>query len=279
MKIAYGYCRASTGKQSLTFEAQRDAISRYFQAKLEPEGWQWGGFFEDKATSGGKPFNEREQGLRLYVQAQQGDCIIWAKMDRAFRSVRDGANTLDTFDKRGIAVHSLDISMDTGSALGKFIVHLFMMLGELERNWVSMRTREAQAAARAKGLPSGKTPPAGWKIITTGKTKQLVQCPNDRLYIDKAWHHFRQAHLSIEDTEAMLADERRTNGGKFHLDFLSYAFHARALGYPVQYCRVEHRAAIKLILPGKGRHRMQTRCQIFADKGFDWVMDVIQGGS
>ena len=154
MRIAYGYCRASTGRQHLTFDVQKASITRYFQEKLEPEGWSFGGFFEDKATSGTKPLTEREQGRRLWVAAQTGDCVIWSKLDRAFRSVRDGATTLQLFKEKGVAIHSLDLALDTSTALGSFVMHLLVLLAELEREWISSRTRDAlMVPRRACRLP------------------------------------------------------------------------------------------------------------------------------
>jgi DNA invertase Pin-like site-specific DNA recombinase len=168
MPVAYGYCRASTAGQSLTFEVQRASITRYFKEKLEPDGWTFGGFFEDKATSGTKPLTEREQGRRLWVSAQPGDCIIWSKLDRAFRSVRDGANTLQLFKEKGVAIHSLDLALDTSTALGSFVMHLLVLLAELEREWISSRTKDALLARAEKGLPITVNIPPGWRKVKVG---------------------------------------------------------------------------------------------------------------
>lgn len=168
MLTAYGYCRASTAGQSLTFDAQRAAITRHFKEKLEPEGWTFGGFFEDKATSGAKPLTERDQGRALWVSVQPGDCVIWSKLDRAFRSVRDGANTLQLFKEKGVAIHSLDLALDTSTALGSFVMHLLVLLAELEREWIRGRTRDALMARAEKGLPITVNIPPGWKKVKAG---------------------------------------------------------------------------------------------------------------
>jgi DNA invertase Pin-like site-specific DNA recombinase len=168
MLVAYGYCRASTAGQSLTFDAQKTAITRHFKEKLEPEGWTFGGFFEDKATSGAKPLTEREQGRAMWVAVQPGDCVIWSKLDRAFRSVRDGANTLQLFKEKGVAIHSLDLALDTSTALGSFVMHLLVLLAELEREWIRGRTRDALMARAEKGLPITVNIPPGWRKVKAG---------------------------------------------------------------------------------------------------------------
>ena len=94
MPVAYGYARGSTGRQSLTFDVQAKAIERYYEDKLKPIGYQWGGVLEDKATSGTKPFTERPNGLKLWTSCQKGDAVVWLKMDRAFRSVAPSLRAL-----------------------------------------------------------------------------------------------------------------------------------------------------------------------------------------
>jgi DNA invertase Pin-like site-specific DNA recombinase len=246
MKKAYGYCRASTGKQDLTFEVQRRAIEKHYEAKLKDEGYEWGGFYEDKATSGGTPFTEREKGRQLWVVAQPGDAIVWSKMDRAFRSVRDGANTLDLLKKKGIAVHSLDIGLDTSSALGDFVCKLLMLLGELERSWVSTRTREAMAAKRALGQPINGSTPAGYRSYGSKKTRQVVVDQNERELLEDVYLRWK-AGKSMEDlsNELFFRGVKRYNGSHYARDWLIYAMHARAIGYPKTYDRMAHRDFLK----------------------------------
>lgn len=267
MRKAYGYCRASTGKQSLTFDAQRQAIERYYKNRLEGEGFEWGGFFEDKATSGGKPFTEREQGLRLWVTAQPGDAIIWSKMDRAFRSVRDGANTLHLLKQKGIAIHSIDINLDTSTALGEFVCHLLMLLGELERSWVSSRTKEAFEARRKSGKPANRSAPAGWKSMGKGKSRVFDIDVTERDMMEEIYKDFIDG-VAIEMMAHTLAchKARRHCGGTYGVDWLLYALHARALGYPAQYTRGAHNRLVKSLGRRRGRIAVIERLRALEDK-------------
>lgn len=246
MKTAYGYCRASTGKQDLTFEVQRASIQRHYDGAMKDQGYAWGGFFEDKATSGGTPFAEREKGRQLWVLAQPGDAIVWHKMDRAFRSVRDGANTLHLLAQKKITVHSLDIGLDTSSALGDFVCKLLMLLGELERSWVSSRTREALEAKRAKGMPINNSVPAGYKAYGLKKHRYLLPDMEERAMMDTVFHQFMNG-VSIENICHSLRHQgkRRHAKGTYHVNWLIYALHARALGYPQSYDRAKHDRFLK----------------------------------
>lgn len=264
MKTAYGYCRASTGKQELTFEAQRRAILAHYEAKLRPDGFAWGGFYEDKATSGGTAFAERDRGRVLWVVAQPGDAVVWSKMDRAFRSVRDGSETLHLLKQKGISVHSLDIGLDTSTALGDFVCKLLMLLGELERSWVSTRTKDALAAKRAMGLPVYGRAPAGWWVAGKKKLTHLRQDSDERARLDEIYKRYA-AGESLEkiSNELHFKGVLRKGGTQYDIDWLLYALHARALGYPTHYDHSNHKQLIASVRksgkPWRGRINILQR--------------------
>jgi DNA invertase Pin-like site-specific DNA recombinase len=245
-KVAYGYARASTGGQSLTFDVQANAIERYFKERLEPQGYSWGGILEDKATSGTKPFTDRPNGLKLWTNCQRGDAVIFLKMDRAFRSVADGSKVIQQFREKGIGIHSLDVGLDTSSPLGEFVAHLLILLAQLERSWISNRTKEAMEAKRARGEgTTGKECPAGWKrsplrVGKEGRARKdddwFIPDPKERALLDECWEKW----LSCGNNETVSAGLywrklERDIGGGYRPQFLLYAYFARARGYPVAF--------------------------------------------
>jgi len=86
--VAYGYARVSTGKQKMSPEAQKEVIEGYYHEHLAGTH-AWGGVFVEPHTSARKvAFLKRPVGKELCDRATRGDCIIVAKFDRGFRSVR-----------------------------------------------------------------------------------------------------------------------------------------------------------------------------------------------
>jgi len=255
MPKAYGYCRASTGRQDLTFDVQRASIQKYYESKLQPEGVEWGGFYEDKDVSGGDPFSERPKGRELFVIAQKGDAIIWSKMDRAFRSVQDGASTFNLLRTKGIAVHSLDIQLDTSTPMGSFVCHLLMLLGELERSWISSRTQDALAARRARGLPMGNYWPPGWKVTGVKKERQLVPDQKERELLDQVHREFVGGKTIEAISNALffkgLKRTNHTKSTQYDREWLTYGLFARAKGYPMNYPLHEWRRECKGAVKGK----------------------------
>ena len=237
MPTCYGYARASTGRQTLTFDVQRTAIERYFKEKLEPQGYTWGGLCEDKATSGGKPFTERAGGLKLWTDAKAGDCIVWMKMDRAFRSVVDGASMMQMFRTKGVALHSLDIGLDTSTPLGEFVMHLLILLAQLERSWISSRTKDAFAAKRARGEPTNqKGVPAGWKRVGLKGNAEFIRDDKERRLVESCWTMWID-NKSLEKLAAKLAwkNVKRHGGSGYNPQWILYSFFARARSYPMNY--------------------------------------------
>jgi len=225
----YGYTRASTAGQHYTHEAQEKAILKAYEGYKETH--EWGGVFQDKATSGGKPFTDREQGLRLWIVCQSGDVVCWSKMDRAFRSVFDAAQLLQMFHLKGVSLLSLDIALDTGTALGKFVMHLLASVAELEREWIRTRTRDALAIRQSKGLPHGGRPPAGWMKLGSGK---WVKDKAERRLIDWAIKNHDHGGMTWDQIVAVLKRRniRRANGDRYHQPWFHYALKAKAAGYP-----------------------------------------------
>lgn len=224
----YGYCRASTKGQEYTYEAQRKAITLHYLTKCR-ETHEWGGWYEDKAVSGGKPFTERPAGMRLWTVIEPGDVIAFAKMDRAFRNTRDASNFLHLCDRKQVGLIFLDIALDSATPLGKFVAHLLASVAELERHWIGQRTREALAARGSR--PTKNQPPPGWKVLDDGTPvpdeteRQLME------WIVKQ-HDVHMWSWQMIARYLLEKGVRRPNGTKYLQSWISYALRARKDGYP-----------------------------------------------
>ena len=234
MPKVYGYTRASTGSQSLTFDVQQAAIKRYFKEKLEPIGYEWGDMFEDKAVSGGKPFTDRPEGRKLWVVCQPKDAVLWMKIDRAFRSVKDGANVLSLFRERGVSIHSIDIGLDTSTPMGEFTMHLLILLAQLERSWISSRTKEALAALKERGYQNlGNSIPAGFKRVGGTRDSAIYPDMKERTIIADAYADYMGGDsLETVSNRLYFTGKRRNNGSEFKPAWLAYAFRCYRAGWP-----------------------------------------------
>ncbi|NET35544.1 MAG: recombinase family protein [Cyanothece sp. SIO1E1] len=139
MKI--GYARVSTKEQNLSL--QIDALKK--------EGCYM--VFQEK-VSGSKA--DRPELRKMIEQLREGDIIIIWKLDRLGRSLRDLVNLIREIQDRGAGLKSLNDSIDTTTAHGKLIFHIFASLAEFERDIISERTKAGLASARARGRVGGR---------------------------------------------------------------------------------------------------------------------------
>jgi DNA invertase Pin-like site-specific DNA recombinase len=168
--FVWSYVRESTDKQVLGLEVQKDLALEYHRSVLAPQGCQWGGFFEDPAVSTKKrAFMDRKGGYALANRVERGDHVIFSRIDRAFRSFKDFAVTLDFFKAKGVGFHLLDPRGDTTTAAGEMVLGILASVAQYERYMIGARTREAKQWMKKNGMKLGGHDPLGfrWKCLGT----------------------------------------------------------------------------------------------------------------
>lgn len=154
-----GYARVSTDDQDL--EGQRQRLNKAGASRI----------FEDVMS--GKRF-ERPGLTQLLDYARPGDSLCVVRLDRLGRSLRELLEVVDLLKERHIHFQSLEEKIDTSSAAGELIFHVFGAIAHFERRLIGERTKDGLAAARAKGRRSGRPPvdpdkrDAALKLIATG---------------------------------------------------------------------------------------------------------------
>lgn len=89
---------------------------------------------------------------------REGDVLCVVRLDRLARSMRQLLTTVDELQARSIGLRSLHESIDTVSATGRLVLHIFAALGQFEVELLRERTRIALAASRARGRVGGRPP-------------------------------------------------------------------------------------------------------------------------
>ena len=154
-----GYARVSTGGQEL--QLQLDALKKAGVAKSN--------YFTDKA-SGAKA---ARPGLDKCLQLlKPGDTLLVWRLDRLGRSVRHLIDLVEQLRQRKVGFKSLcDGAIDTTTASGELIFHIFTSLAQFERRLIQERTNAGLSAARARGRLGGRPPmSANDPRIQTAKT-------------------------------------------------------------------------------------------------------------
>src|SRR5215831_12423402 len=164
---ALAYYRVSTGRQGrsrLGLEAQKAAVEAFAQA----EGYELAQeFVEVETGKGADALERRPQLAAALAAARKRRCsIIVAKLDRLSRNVHFIAGLMQ--ERVPFIVAEL------GNDVDPFILHLFAALAEKERALISRRTKDALAAAKARGVRLGnRTLPAANRAAARERAEAL----------------------------------------------------------------------------------------------------------
>ena len=188
--VLYGYCRASTTDQETTLVVQADAIEREYQHRFAAE-YEWGGLYTDRGVSGSKPLRQRPEGHRLSMAVEAGDCVVFTKLDRGFRNVKDLVNTLEHWsEQRQVRMILMDLNADSNTPVGRMLIQMLGAVAEFERARLRERLRDAIAQRRREGLAVGGKPTYGMKLAGPKGKRRLVPDPHTRRIGAKIleWH-------------------------------------------------------------------------------------------
>lgn len=101
---------------------------------------------------------ERPGLAALLDYARRGDTLAVVRLDRLGRSLAELLATVAMLKQRGIALLSLEEKIDTGSAVGELVFHVFGVIAHFKRRLIAVRTRDGIAVARARGKRPGRQP-------------------------------------------------------------------------------------------------------------------------
>lgn len=178
---AVGYVRVSTDKQAgagVSLEAQTARI----QAMATVQDTELADVIVDAGESAKSLNRPGMVRLLAMIDAREVQTVIVAKLDRLTRSVRDLADLLERFERRGVALVSVSESLDTGTAAGRLVLNVMMSVAQWEREAIGERTREAMRHKKASGQRVG-TVSFGFQLATDGRTLEPFEAEQRALAI------------------------------------------------------------------------------------------------
>ena len=187
MSKAYAYIRVSTVDQAengFSLDAQKDSAEAYFKMLACQErysGLEWGGFYSDDGQSAWRlPFAHRKEGAKLASRLKPGDQIIFCKLDRAFRRLKDAINQMEDWFNAGIGVHFVDQGLNMDTANGRLVINCMSVFAQWESEIKSERVKEALARKKRNNQPVNQNTPTGKAVVGAGKNKRFVLDPGQR---------------------------------------------------------------------------------------------------
>ena len=207
MNQRIGYARVSTDDQNL--DLQRDALRL---AGVES-------IYEETASGKSAGRLELDHCLRAL---RAGDTLVVWRLDRLGRSLPDLVRIVAELEAKGIGFESITEKIETASAAGKLVFHVFAALAEFERNLIRERTRAGLVAARARGRAGGRKPKLDARQIR--EIKRLMSDPN--IPVSQIAERYRVSRTTIYN----VAPRAVASG----IDVLSDVSAAKSLGQKAQ---------------------------------------------
>ena len=140
-----GYVRVSSESDRQTTDLQRDA--------LLAAGVDGRHLFEDHASGA---TDDRPGLVKALAFVQPGDVLVVWKLDRLGRSLSHLLSIVNALKEKKVASRSLTEGMDTTTASGELLFHVFGALAQYERALTRERVVAGLAAARRRGRVGGR---------------------------------------------------------------------------------------------------------------------------
>lgn len=160
------YPRVSTEEQAkhgYSIQAQIDAL----QEHCEKNDIKIVDIYNDEGQSGGKPAFRRPAMTRLLhdVEAGKIDIVLFTKLDRWFRNVKEYYKVQDVLDKHGVTWQAIQEDYEIVTSSGRFKVNIMLSVAQNEREKGAERVRDVLANKRKnkEACFGGQAVPFGYK--------------------------------------------------------------------------------------------------------------------
>jgi DNA invertase Pin-like site-specific DNA recombinase len=144
-----GYLRVSTADQDLA-NCKNQILHFANEKRLGSVTWI------EETVSGTVDWKQRELG-KVLQQLSPGDVVITAELSRFARSLRQIIEVVEFCKLHQITLHSIKGAWTIDDSLNSKVVMVILgLVSEIERDLVSLRTKEALAARKKAGVKLGR---------------------------------------------------------------------------------------------------------------------------
>lgn len=157
------YTRVSTedqAKEGFSLDAQLEKLRAYCTAR----GWNIAGEYVDEGYSGRK--TRRPAYMRMMEEIEKWDALLVIKMDRIHRNSKNFMLMMEDLGKKGKEFVSMMESLDTSTAMGRFVMDIIQRIAQLESEQIGERVYIGmEQKAKQNGGVLGFNIPYGYDYI------------------------------------------------------------------------------------------------------------------
>ena len=144
MKV-FLYVRVSSEEQvkhGYSLDAQEQALKEF----CEHNKHIILGIYRDEGISGRKPYTKRPAMVQLLndLERVKPDIILFTKLDRWFRNIKEYYKVQDILDKNKVYWKAINEEYDTSTASGRLYVNIKLSIAQDEADRTSERIKDVQ---------------------------------------------------------------------------------------------------------------------------------------
>lgn len=185
------YIRVSGEEQKmkgLSINAQKERLIAYAKER----GWIVVGIFVDAAKTARKNMHKRTEFQRMLdlVRADGVDMLLFCRLDRWFRSVRDYYRVMDVLEAHGCEWKTTDEEYDTTTANGRLYINVKLSIAQNEADIDGERIDVVFDSKVQHGtVLSGRCP--FWLRVNEEKRLELI--PEKAAILQDAYNYYEQS--------------------------------------------------------------------------------------
>jgi DNA invertase Pin-like site-specific DNA recombinase len=201
------YTRVSTedqAKEGFSLGAQKERLEAYCLAR----GWEVASTYVDDGHSGRNV--RRPAYQRMMAERDRWDALLVIKMDRIHRNARNFMEMMDSLRDWGKDFVSATESLDTSTAMGRFVMDIIQRIAQLESEQIGERVYMgmSQKAKEGPGI-LGFHPPLGYDF----QEGRLLPNESEARIVREIFDRCREGQTLEEIAEALNREGLRTKRG------------------------------------------------------------------
>ncbi len=178
------YTRVSTedqAKEGFSLDAQLEKLRSYCKAR----DWEIAGEYVDDGYSGRNV--KRPAYHKMIEEIKRWDTLLVIKMDRIHRNSKNFMMMMEYLKKEGKEFVSMTESLDTSTAMGRFVMDIIQRIAQLESEQIGERVYIGmEQKAKTNGGVLGFNIPYGYDYIN-GK---LIINQNESIYVKNIFQNY-----------------------------------------------------------------------------------------
>lgn len=197
------YTRVSTedqAKEGFSLDAQIERLRSYCEAR----GWEIFREYVDEGYSGRKV--NRPAYQQMIEEIENWDALLVLKMDRIHRNSRNFMEMMDTLRKHDKEFVSMTESLDTSTAMGRFVMDIIQRIAQLESEQIGERVYMGMQQKASMGGILGFNAPFGYRF----ENEKLEIVEKEARIVRQIFNQYRDGHTLREIVRFLNSNGIRT---------------------------------------------------------------------